>query len=57
MFYKVEINMEVNPLASALNQDIIDSNETIFELLSKYGKRLYFPKGIISQSQEAKEIP
>ncbi len=43
----------MNPLAKELN-DVL--SKTIVEsLLSDYGKRMYFPKGIISQSAEAKQ--
>lgn len=45
----------MNPLASELNQIIEKSNPHIFSMLSKVGKALFFPKGILSQSAEAKE--
>ena len=45
----------MNPLAKELNQTIQDNNPHIFEMLSPFGKRVFFPKGILSQSAEAKE--
>jgi aspartate/methionine/tyrosine aminotransferase len=43
----------MNPLAQELNNVL--SGTLAYELLSDYGKRMYFPKGIISQSAEAKQ--
>ncbi|GIN90181.1 hypothetical protein J22TS1_12320 [Siminovitchia terrae] len=43
----------MNELAENLNACIQKSNPYIFELLSDLGKRLYYPKGILSQSAEA----
>ncbi|NCB00883.1 MAG: aminotransferase class I/II-fold pyridoxal phosphate-dependent enzyme [Spirochaetia bacterium] len=43
----------MNPLAKDLNSVL--EGTIISQLLSDYGKRMYFPKGIISQSAEAKE--
>jgi len=45
----------MNPLAQELNDIIMPANRHIFEMLSEVGKNLYFPKGILSQSAEAKE--
>ena len=45
----------MNPLAVELNEVIEQHNPQILELLSETGKALYFPKGILSQSAEAKE--
>ncbi|MBU8911671.1 MAG: aminotransferase class I/II-fold pyridoxal phosphate-dependent enzyme [Desulfobacterales bacterium] len=45
----------MNPIAQELNQTINGSNPHIFEMLSDMGKALYFPKGILSQSAEAKQ--
>jgi aspartate/methionine/tyrosine aminotransferase len=45
----------VNPLAEALNQRLEAASPEAFSMLSGLGKRLYFPKGILSQSAEAKE--
>ncbi len=45
----------MNPLAEELNQIIRQSNSQILEMLSQVGRQLFFPKGILSQSAEAKE--
>lgn len=45
----------MNPLAQELNQTIGQGNEQILAMLSKVGQQLFFPKGILSQSAEAKE--
>ncbi|MDQ0164110.1 aminotransferase class I/II-fold pyridoxal phosphate-dependent enzyme [Bacillus horti] len=45
----------MNPLAQQLNQQIQQGNSHVFELLSELGKKLYYPKGILTQSAEAKE--
>ena len=45
----------MNPLASQLNELIEKANPNILEMLSDVGKNLFFPKGILSQSAEAKE--
>ncbi|RJR33748.1 MAG: aminotransferase class I/II-fold pyridoxal phosphate-dependent enzyme [Desulfobacteraceae bacterium] len=45
----------MNPLAQELNEIICKENIHIYEMLSQVGKDLYFPKGILSQSAEAKE--
>lgn len=45
----------MNPLAEELNQIITNGNENVFNMLSGVGKNLFFPKGILSQSAEAKE--
>ena len=45
----------MNPLAQELNNGIIGANPHIYEMLSQVGKRLFFPKGILSQSAEAKD--
>jgi aspartate/methionine/tyrosine aminotransferase len=44
---------QLNPLAVELNATL--SGTVIKDLLSDFGKRFYFPKGIISQSAEAKQ--
>jgi phosphoenolpyruvate carboxykinase (GTP) len=46
---------EVRPLAEELNNIIQRENPHVFGMLSDLGKRLYFPKGILAQSAEAKE--
>jgi len=43
------------PIAQALNEQLAKAAPEILEMLSSYGRRLYFPKGIISQSAEAKQ--
>jgi len=45
----------MNPLAEELNQIIANANPHLMEMLSDVGKKLFFPKGILSQSAEAKE--
>lgn len=45
----------MNPLAQELNQTISQANEQIMAMLSQVGRQLFFPKGILSQSAEAKE--
>jgi len=46
---------ELRPLAGELNEVIERENPHVFSMLSEFGKRIYFPKGILSQSAEAKE--
>ena len=43
-----------NPLAEELNGIIQRENPGVYEMLSDLGKQLYFPKGILSQTAEAK---
>ena len=45
----------MNPIAQELNQTIEAGNSHVYEMLSSIGKNLFFPKGILSQSAEAKE--
>ncbi len=45
----------VNSLATELNSIIEDTNPYVYEMLSEMGKQLFFPKGILSQSAEAKQ--
>jgi aspartate/methionine/tyrosine aminotransferase len=45
----------MNPLAQELNEIIQRANVHVYEMLSEVGKDLYFPKGILTQSAEAKE--
>ena len=45
----------MNPIAQELNETIQRNNIHVFEMLSAVGKQLFFPKGILSQSAEAKE--
>ncbi len=44
----------MNPLASALNDGISQHNPAVLRMLSELGRELFFPKGILSQSAEAK---
>lgn len=46
---------QLNPLARSLNEKLEATAPEVLEMLSAYGRRLYFPKGIISQSAEAKQ--
>lgn len=43
-----------SPLAQALNDRLEKASPQVFSMLSELGKRLYFPKGILTQSAEAK---
>ena len=45
----------MNILAKELNEIIQKGNPHLMEMLSDIGKKLFFPKGILSQSAEAKE--
>ena len=45
----------MNPIAQELNQIIGKGNPHVLEMLSDIGKAVFFPKGILSQSAEAKE--
>ncbi|MBF0100379.1 MAG: aminotransferase class I/II-fold pyridoxal phosphate-dependent enzyme [Desulfobacterales bacterium] len=45
----------MNIIAQELNQIIQKNSPYIFEMLSAIGKELFFPKGILSQSAEAKQ--
>ena len=47
--------MTLSPLAQELNSTLQSEAPAVLDLLSDLGKRLFFPKGIISQSAEAKE--
>jgi len=51
----VSTQSKLNPLALALNEKLGKASPEILGMLSAYGRRLYFPKGILSQSAEAKE--
>ncbi|MDA3959921.1 MAG: aminotransferase class I/II-fold pyridoxal phosphate-dependent enzyme [Planctomycetota bacterium] len=46
--------MSLNPLAQAANQAIQADCPVVHDLLSGIGKALFFPKGILTQSAEAK---
>ena len=43
----------LNPLAIKLNEQLRDAGSAVFSLLSELGKRIYLPKGILSQTAEA----
>ncbi|TGE33643.1 aminotransferase class I/II-fold pyridoxal phosphate-dependent enzyme [Desulfosporosinus sp. Sb-LF] len=45
----------MNEIAQDLNRQIQQENPHIYDLLSDLGKNLYYPKGILSQSSEAKQ--
>jgi len=45
----------MNKLAEELNQTIHSKAPDVFNMLSTLGKELYFPKGILSQTAEAKQ--
>ena len=45
----------MNPIAQELNDIIQAANPHVHDMLSKVGKNLFFPKGILSQGAEAKE--
>ena len=47
--------MTVSPLAQELNDTLQAEAPAVLDVLSELGKRLFFPRGIISQGQEAKE--
>ncbi|MGX0911791.1 aminotransferase class I/II-fold pyridoxal phosphate-dependent enzyme [Staphylococcus caprae] len=43
-----------SPLAENLNNDLKQSSLEVYEMLSNLGKEMFYPKGILSQSAEAK---
>jgi aspartate/methionine/tyrosine aminotransferase len=45
----------MNPLALELNDILKGANKHIYDMLSSVGKNLFFPKGILTQSAEARE--
>ena len=45
----------MNPLAVELNRIIAANNAVAPSMFSELGRQLFFPKGILSQSAEAKE--
>ena len=45
----------MNPLAQEANETIATTNPDALAMLSELGRELYFPKGILSQSAEAKK--
>lgn len=45
----------MHQIAQDLNDQIRSANPYIYELLSDLGRELYYPKGILTQSAEAKQ--
>ena len=45
----------MNPLAKELNELIAQHNPHVLDMLSDLGKNMFFPKGILTQSAEAKD--
>ena len=45
----------MNPLAKSLNERLEAAAPEVLAMLSPLGRRLYFPKGILSQTAEARE--
>jgi len=43
---------KICPIAKELNKIIEDSSNSISNMLSEFGKRMFFPKGILQQSKE-----
>jgi aspartate/methionine/tyrosine aminotransferase len=48
------VAFKTNPLAQQLNERLEQVAPAVLAMLSPLGKRLYFPKGILSQTAEAK---
>ena len=46
---------KLNPLAEQLNARLEEAAPEVLAMLSALGRRLYFPKGIITQTAEAKQ--
>jgi aspartate/methionine/tyrosine aminotransferase len=49
------VAFKTNPLAQQLNERIEQAAPAVLAMLSPLGRRLYFPKGILSQTAEAKQ--
>jgi len=45
----------MNPIAETLNRELRSASEPVYEMLSDVGRKLFFPKGILTQGAEAKE--
>ena len=45
----------LNPIAKELNDRLAKAAPEVLAMLSPLGRRLYFPRGILTQSAEAKE--
>jgi len=48
------VSAKINPLAAELNATLEKAAPEVLAMLSARGRRLYFPKGILSQGAEAK---
>ena len=46
----------MNPLAQKLNDEIKQSSPEVLDMMSQLGKDMFYRKGILSQSAEAKRI-
>ena len=44
----------MNKIAKEMNDILKEKSSTVFSLLSDFGREIFMPKGIISQSAEAK---
>jgi aspartate/methionine/tyrosine aminotransferase len=49
------VAFKTNPLAQQLNERLEQAAPAVLAMLSPLGRRLYFPKGILSQGAEAKQ--
>jgi aspartate/methionine/tyrosine aminotransferase len=49
------VAFKTNPLAQQLNERLSQAAPAVHDMLSPLGRRLYFPKGILSQTAEAKQ--
>lgn len=49
------LETNLNPIAQSLREKLEEAAPEVLAMLSAYGQRLYFPKGIISQTAEAKQ--
>jgi len=45
----------MNPLADELNATIKEANPALYSVLSRLGREVFFPKGILTQTAEARE--
>jgi len=50
----VTTSENLHPIAVELNRKLASASPEVFAMLSALGRRLYFPKGILSQGAEAK---
>src|SRR4030067_3306260 len=49
------VNAKHTPLAAELNQTLRQEAPVVTRVMSELGKKLYYPKGILTQSAEAKQ--